>query len=80
MCEVDRILEAIRAHPDGITTLEIVEALYPGSPGWRIGNLLATTHGRATKLARRGLATRTLERRPSRDGQHQVQAVWRPVS
>ena len=79
MCEVDRILEAIRAHPDGITTLEIVEALYPGSPGWRIGDLLATTHGRATKLARRGLVASTKSRLPARGGQTKTQSVWRPL-
>ena len=78
MNDRERVLAAIQAHPEGITTWEIVAAIWPDAPPWRIPTLMGGTHHDATKLAHWGQVYGTPERRRTRQGQHQVQTVWRP--
>lgn len=79
MRESDAILEAIRAHPEGITTAGIVLAVHPDVPPYRVTTLVYNTYCKASRLVKFGLVSKELARLPAREG-HQVQAVWRPIA
>lgn len=79
MNDRERVLAAIKAHPDGITTWEIVAAIWPDAPPWRIRTLMAGTYNDARALAHWGQVYGYRERRRTRQGQHQTQTVWRPL-
>lgn len=79
MNDRERVLEVIKAHPEGITTRGIVAAIWPDAPAWRISILLTGTHHDASNLAHWGQVSGCRERRPTDRGGHQTQTVWRPI-
>lgn len=68
----DRILEVIRAHPEGITTPEISQIIYPGK------NSYAQVYNKARMLEVYGFISRSLEPRKNK-GKTLETAVWKPL-
>lgn len=76
MRTIDKVLQIIREHPEGITTLQIGKLVYPDYPHPMI---TSNIYSKALSLAKFGLVTREYEVRPNARGSKVNTAVWRPI-
>lgn len=79
MRPIDKVLETIRAHPEGLTTVQIGQILYPNVKDYTSNTVCYRIYTKASNLAKYGLVSLAHEYRPNSVGNVVKTAVWRPV-
>lgn len=77
MRPIDKILDALRNNPDGLTSLELGRIVYGGT-GYNY-TVLSSVYQKAKSLMKYGLVSLTYEERPNALGHIVNTAVWRAV-